>query len=379
MTQHFIVVGGGMIGLASALGLRRQGHRVTLVEQGDAPSYSDETELRVSAIAHHSRALLTELGVWQNLPAERLGPYTAMEVWDHDSFGRIAFAANEVNQTDLGAIIENRVLETHLWQAAADAGVELLAQTAVQNHKVSTDEVSVEAGGQRIRGDYLVAADGVNSPLRQAAGLPLTFWDYQQQGCVAVIRCSQPHNGCARQVFLPTGPVAWLPLADPHHVSLVWSADTEFAQQLQQLDDSDFIKQLQAVSDQCLGQLELASTRAYFPLRMQYAKRWLQQRLILIGDAAHSIHPLAGQGANLGFGDVHDLLTVTATEFTSAELRHWERQRKVAAVQMIATMESFKRGFGNAWPVPKLLRGIGLRLADRIAPLKRALIKSALG
>lgn len=349
MTQHFIVVGGGMIGLASALGLRRQGHRVTLVEQGEAPHYGEETELRVSAIAHHSRALLTELGVWQNLPAERLGPYTAMEVWDHDSFGRIAFAANEVNQTDLGAIIENRVLETHLWQAAADAGVELLAQTAVQSHKVSADEVWVEAGGQRIRGDYLLAADGVKSPLRQAAGLPLAFWDYQQQGCVAVIRCSQPHNGCARQVFLPTGPVAWLPLADPHHVSLVWSADTEFAQQLQQLDDSAFIKQLQAVSDQCLGQLELASARAYFPLRMQYAKRWLQQRLILIGDAAHSIHPLAGQGANLGFGDVHDLLAVTATEFSNAELRHWERQRKVAAVQMIATMESFKRGFGNAW------------------------------
>ncbi|MGQ4276906.1 FAD-dependent oxidoreductase [Pseudidiomarina sp. E22-M8] len=379
MSQHFIVVGGGMIGLASALGLRQQGHRVTLLERGAVPSYGDETELRVSAIAHHSRALLSELGVWQKLPVARLGPYTAMEVWDHDSFGRIAFAANEVNQTDLGAIIENRVLETHLWQAAADGGVELLAQTAVQSHKVNADEVWVEAGGQRIRGDYLLAADGVKSPLRQAAGLPLTFWDYQQQGCVAVIRCSQPHNGCARQVFLSSGPVAWLPLADPHQVSLVWSADMDYAQQLQQLDDSEFIKQLQAVSDQCLGQFELASARAYFPLRMQYAQRWLQQRLILIGDAAHSIHPLAGQGANLGFGDVHDLLAVTANEFGRADLRHWERQRKVATVQMIATMESFKRGFGNAWPLAKLLRGVGLRLADRVAPLKRALIKSALG
>ncbi|MDN7125102.1 FAD-dependent monooxygenase [Pseudidiomarina sp. 1APP75-32.1] len=379
MSQRFIVVGGGMIGLASALGLRQQGHRVTLIEQGKAPTYSDELELRVSAIAHHSRALLTELGVWQQLPADRLGPYTAMEVWDQDSFGRIAFAANEVNQADLGAIVENRVLETHLWQAAVDAGVELMPETAVQDHGLSDTEVWVEAGGQRLRGDYLLAADGVKSPLRQAAGLPLTFWDYQQQGCVAVIRCSEPHNGCARQVFLPSGPVAWLPLADPHHVSLVWSADSELARQLQQLDDNDFIKQLQRVSDQCLGQLELVSQRGYFPLRMQYAKRWLQQRLLLIGDAAHSIHPLAGQGANLGFGDVHALLAVTASEFGSADLRQWERQRKVAAVQMIATMESFKRGFGTASPVAKLVRGLGLRLADRLAPLKRKLIKSALG
>lgn len=381
MSQHFIIVGGGMIGLASAIGLRQQGHRVTLIEQAGAPGYSEEIELRVSAIAHHSRELLQELGVWQALPDARLGPYTAMEVWDHDSFGRIAFAAHEVNQTDLGAIVENRVLETHLWEAAKTTGVEILAETPVTAHQVEPDKVWVEAGDQRITGDYLIAADGVRSPLRQAAGLPLTFWDYEQQGCVAVIRCAEPHQGCARQVFLPTGPVALLPLADPHLVSLVWSADTELAQQLQEnvLGDKDFIHQLQAVSDQCLGTLELVSERAFFPLRMQYAQRWVQQRLILIGDAAHSIHPLAGQGANLGFGDVHDLLAMTGNDFNAADLRRWERQRKLAATQMIATMESFKRGFGTASPLMKLARGLGLRIADRFTPLKRVLIKSALG
>ncbi|WP_244993747.1 UbiH/UbiF/VisC/COQ6 family ubiquinone biosynthesis hydroxylase [Pseudidiomarina sediminum] len=379
MTQHFIIVGGGMIGLASAIGLRQQGHRVTLLERGPAPRYSDSTELRVSAIAHHSRDLLTQLGVWQQLPQQRLGPYTAMEVWDHDSFGRIHFHAGEVQQDDLGAIVENRVLEHHLWQRAAEVGVELRPETTVTAHEISAEQVSVTADGSTIVGDYLIAADGNRSPLRQAAGLPITYWDYEQTGCVAVIRCAQPHGGCARQVFLPTGPVAWLPLGEPNLVSLVWSADDALADELRELDDQAFAKRLQAVSDQALGQLEVVSERGYFPLRMQYAQQWVQQRLLLIGDAAHSIHPLAGQGANLGFGDVIALLEVTANDFAHKELRNWERERKVAAVQMISAMESFKRGFGSANPLLKLVRGIGFRVADKVGPLKRLLVQAALG
>jgi 2-octaprenylphenol hydroxylase len=377
--QHFIVVGGGMIGLTAALGLRQQGHRVTLLEQGPAPTYDDTLELRVSAIAHSSRRLLQQLGVWQTLPSHRLGPYQAMEVWDHDSFGRIAFHASEANATDLGAIVENRVLEQHLWQRAAAAGVELHENASVSAQQVTAERVWVEANGQRFDGDYLLAADGGRSPLRQAAGLPLTFWDYQQRGCVAVIECSEPHGGCARQVFLPSGPVAWLPLADPHQVSLVWSADTAVAAELEALDDSAFAKQLQRVSDQCLGQLKVVSKRASFPLRMQYTQRWLQHRLLVLGDAAHTIHPLAGQGANLGFGDVSELLKVTAADFTQRELREWERTRKLAAVEMISAMEAFKRGFGTAHPLAKLVRGIGLKFANSFGPLKRQLIKSALG
>lgn len=379
MSQRFIVVGGGMIGLAAALGLRQQGHRVVLLERGPQPSYGDETELRVSAIAHHSRDLLQQLGVWERLPTARLGPYQAMEVWDHDSFGRIQFAAHEVNQTDLGAIVENKVIEAELWLAAAEAGVDLQAETEVLKHSIADDQVSVTTAATTYTADYLIAADGVRSPLRQAAGLPMTFWDYEQQGCVAVVKCSAPHGGCARQVFLPSGPVAWLPLGDSHHVSLVWSADTAIAEELKGLSAEAFSKRLQAVSDGALGSLELASERAYFPLRMQYTRSWLAQRMLLLGDAAHSIHPLAGQGANLGFGDVQALLKLTNNDFGHTELRNWERERKVAAVQMITAMESFKRGFAGSNPLLKLVRGIGLKLANDVAPLKRSLIKSALG
>lgn len=384
--QKIIIVGAGMIGLSMALGLRQQGHQVDVIERGSRPEYGHEPELRVSALAHHSRGLLQKLGVWQQLPTQRLGPYTGMDVWDHDSFGRIEFAASEVNEDDLGAIVENRVLEQVLWDAALQAGVIIHANSEVAAHEVSEQQalvtlqpISGSAQGQRLSADFLIAADGNRSTIRERARLPLSFWDYQQTGIVAVIQTELPHQGIARQVFLPSGPIAWLPLNNPHQVSLVWSADTELAEQLQALDDKAFMQRLQAASDSCLGQLQLASQRAGFPLRMQYAQRWLQQRLLLIGDAAHSIHPLAGQGANLGFGDVIDLLAVFADQPSQKSLRAWERQRKAAAVTMISAMEAFKRGFGTANPLAKLVRGIGLHMANTTKPLKRMLVKAALG
>lgn len=378
--QSIVVVGGGMIGLSAALGLRLQGHRVFVIERSGRPEYTESPELRVSALAHHSRKLLRELGVWQQLPQQRLGPYSGMQVWDHDSFGEIEFNAAEVGADDLGAIVENKVLEQALWDAAIERGVQIIADDEVVEHQVTESQVTVKLRSQQqLQADYFIAADGNRSPTRERAKLPLSFWDYEQTGIVAVIKTEKPHDGIARQVFLPTGPIAWLPLNDAHLVSLVWSADTEKAQQLLALDEQAFMNQLQAASDQCLGKLELDSVRAGFPLRMQYAQRWLEQRLILIGDAAHSIHPLAGQGANLGFGDVVDLLPVFAANPNHRELRAWERKRKAAAVTMIGAMEAFKRGFGTANPLAKLVRGIGFKAANDIQPLKRQLIKAALG
>jgi len=378
--QTIVVVGGGMIGLSASLGLRLQGHRVYLIERSGRPDYTESPELRVSALAHHSRALLRELGVWQRLPQQRLGPYTGMQVWDHDSFGRIEFSATEAGADDLGAIVENKVLEQTLWDVATEQGVQIIADDEVVEHTTSASQVTVKLrSNQQLQADYLIAADGNRSPTRERAKLPLSFWDYEQTGIVAVIKTEKPHDGIARQVFLPTGPVAWLPLNDAHLVSLVWSADETKAQELTAMDSQTFMNQLQAASDQCLGKLELASERAGFPLRMQYAQRWLDNHLILIGDAAHSIHPLAGQGANLGFGDVVDLLPVFATAPNYRELRTWERKRKAAAVTMISAMETFKRGFGTANPLAKLVRGIGFKAANSIQPLKRQLIKAALG
>lgn len=380
--HNFIITGAGMMGLSMALGLRQQGHQVDLIEQGQRPEYGDAPELRVSALAHRSRNLLQQLDVWAALPAARLGPYTGMEVWDRDSFGRIRFDAAEVHQDNLGAIVENAALEQALWDAAEAAGVRLASGTTVSTQQLDADGVQVSlSDGRQLQADYLIAADGARSQTRERAQLPLTFWDYDQQGIVAVLDTEQPHGGVARQVFMPTGPLAFLPLADPHQVSIVWSADNELAEQLKHLSEDEFYKRLQAASDHCLGKLQLASPRASFPLRMHYAQRWVQQRLIVIGDAAHSIHPLAGQGANLGFADVAALLEVfsdTADDHQRA-LRGWERERKAAAVVMIAAMESFKRGFGTSQPLARIARGLGLQLAHRLSSVKQRLIHAALG
>lgn len=381
MAYSVLVVGGGLIGLSTAIGLREQGHQVTLIERAAAPTFSEQAELRVSALAQHSRELLQQLQVWGELPRERLGPYTGMEVWDQDSFGRIEFHAAEVNADDLGAIVENRVVETKLWERAQAVGVQLHAETAITELQQTETQVQVKtATGQSYQADYLIAADGVQSQIRQKVQAPLTFWDYEQRGMVAVIECEQPHGAVARQVFLPSGPVALLPLGNPHQVSLVWSCDADQVGTYEALDDHAFAQQLMRVSDGCLGTLKVVSKRASFPLRMHYAQRWLHDRVILIGDAAHSIHPLAGQGANLGFADVTALLKVfTDGTVTHRQLRQWERERKAAAVIMITAMEAFKRGFGTAHPLAKLLRGLGLQAADRIAPIKRALTRVALG
>ncbi|PTB99004.1 ubiquinone biosynthesis protein UbiH [Marinobacter sp. Z-F4-2] len=381
MANSILVVGGGLIGLSTAIGLREQGHQVTLIERAPVPSYTDQPELRVSALAQHSRQLLQQLQVWDQLPRERLGPYTGMEVWDQDSFGRIEFNAAEVNADDLGAIVENRVIETKLWERAQAVGVQLHPETAITELQQTATQVQIKtAGGQTYQADYLVAADGVQSQIRQKVQAPLTFWDYEQRGMVAVIDCEKPHGAVARQVFLPSGPVALLPLGNPKQVSLVWSCDDDQVSSYEALDDQAFAQQLTRVSDGCLGTLTVASKRASFPLRMHYAQRWLHDRVILIGDAAHSIHPLAGQGANLGFADVTALLKVFNEETVShRDLRAWERERKAAAVVMITAMEAFKRGFGTAHPAAKLLRGLGLHLANRISPLKRSLTQVALG
>lgn len=377
---NIAVIGGGMIGLSTAIGLRQQGHHVYLIERGQQPQYSDEPELRVSALAHHSRDLLKQLGAWQQLPVERLGPYTGMHVWDQDSFGSIEFTAAEVAVDDLGAIVENNVLEHVLWQQALTVGVQVIAGEAVVAHHHQDNQLVIILAGQRhLTVDYMIAADGAASPTRAREKLPLTYWNYEQTGIVAVVRTEHPHQGIARQVFLPTGPIAWLPLGDAQLVSIVWSADDAKAQELLAADERSFMNQLQAASDQCLGRLELASQRAAFPLKMQYAQRWVSGRLLVIGDAAHAIHPLAGQGANLGFGDVIALLRVFEAGVNPRTLRAWERQRKAAAVTMIGAMEGFKRGFSGSHPVLKLIRGFGLRMGDRIPPLKRFLIQTALG
>lgn len=383
------IVGGGMVGLALACALAKGGRSVAVVEQQQNPgSVPAQATLRVSAINGAASNWLSELGAWQRLPAERLGPYQGMEVWDHDSFGSIAFAASDLDLPRLGTIVENAVLAAALWQQAEQLGVHLYAGASIASVTDHEHDVSVQLEqGDLLLAQVIVAADGARSALRERVGTPLIHRDYQQAGIVATIACAEPHGGIARQAFMPGGPLALLPLADSHQCSIVWSVPLLEAERLQGLSDTEFNKALTVASNQQLGLLQVLSERSSFPLTMRYAQQWVHGRQVLVGDAAHTIHPLAGQGVNLGFGDAQLLATkllalgTLSGQWDSAQLqrslRSYERARKAAAVRHIAAMEGFHQLFTTRNPLVKLGRGLGLRAVNNARVIKDFFLRQA--
>lgn len=390
-----VIVGAGMVGLSLAVALAKQGREVVVVEQQQAKkSLPDTPQVRVSALSGGTQAWLEALDVWSLIPKERLGPYYNMHVWDRDNGADIHFAADQAGLTTLGNIVENAVVESCLWQRAEALGVTVIEGVTHQPPEFSEQDVTLQLNdangdgkGDIVLAQLLVAADGARSQLRELASTPMVFKDYEQQGLVATIRSAQPHQGVARQAFMPGGPLALLPLADPHLLSIVWSRPVLEAQRLQKLDSTQFEHELNAASDNCLGPLTLVTERYCFPLQMRYAQRWLHQRQVLVGDAAHTIHPLAGQGANLGMGDSRDLserLNALGTlngqwdnDELKQSLRRYERARKAAAVQQIAAMESFHQLFRTNNPLVKAVRSLGLNLVDKQTWLKQFFLQQA--
>jgi len=381
-----VIVGAGMIGLSLACLLAKAGRQVTVLERHSQPQLSDELALRVSALNNRSRQVLRDCGAWPLIDDYRIGPYTSMEVWDKDSPAHIEFSAAEINQDDLGAIAENNVVEHFLWQQALQLGVDIqqVDEWKLLNEGDADSLVEIKVGDDLVFASLLVGADGGRSLVRQWSELPVTFWDYEQQGIVANIKTEQPHDGVARQIFLPTGPLALLPTPDAHTVSIVWSADTALAEQLLQESAERFAKHVETESQRVLGGCKCVSDIKAFPLRMQYARQWQHGRIVLAGDAAHTIHPLAGQGANLGFADVRALAQQIDTrdlkslvELNKA-LSKYSRERRADTQLMIAGMEAFKRGFGTANPLVKGMRAIAFAIPNKLTPLKRRLAQLAM-
>ncbi len=381
------VVGGGMVGMATALGLAEAGYQVAVIERAEPQPVSGEPRLRVSAINRASQRWLESLGVWQRLDPARLAPYDAMAVWDKDSIGKIGFDAETLQEPDLGHIVENDALAYALWQQS-------LGQERIRRF-IGTPERWAQGereawltldSGDMITARLLLAADGANSWLRQQAQIPLTFRDYGHHALVATIECQQPHQRVARQVFLPDGPLALLPLADPHRCSIVWSQPPALAAERAEMSPEAFGQALTVASEARLGALALVSQRAVFPLTMRYAQDFVRPRLALLGDAAHTIHPLAGQGVNLGLGDglklVETLSAVRGSEWDIGDVRllqRYGRARKAAAQEMLAAMEGLRWLFAGSHPLKKGLRDLGLNLVDQAGPVKNQLLKKALG
>ncbi|TBL92522.1 FAD-dependent 2-octaprenylphenol hydroxylase [Hafnia alvei] len=385
-----VIAGGGMVGLATAAALQGSGLRIAVIESRipELTELTPEPALRVSAINAASERLLQHLGVWQDILALRASAYQGMEVWESDSFGRIAFRAQEYGHTHLGHIIENHVIQLALWnKVSRQSEVTMIAPATFQQVAWGENEAFITLdNGQMLTARLVIGADGAHSWLRQHADIPLTFWDYGHHALVATIKTELPHEGCARQIFRPNGILAFLPLEDTHLCSIVWSVSPEEAQRLEALPESDFNRELAVAFDTRLGLCEVVSARQSQPLVGRYARSFAAHRLALAGDAAHTIHPLAGQGVNLGFMDAAEL----ASEIKRLQrqgkdigrymyLRRYERTRKHSAAVMLTAMQGFRQLFDGDNPAKKLLRDVGMALADNLPGLKPRLVRHAMG
>lgn len=390
--QAFDVVinGGGMVGLALACGLQGSGMRVAVVER-QAPEPVTPAHLpalRVSAINAASQRLLAHVQVWDEIVAQRAAPYVGMEVWDNDSFGKIAFDGSALGYAQLGHIVENPVIHQALWRRAErSADVTLFCPAALRQVAWGENEAFITLDDDRmLTARLVVGADGANSWLRNYANIPLTFRDYQQHALVATIRTARVHGGIARQAFHGDGILAFLPLSQPDLCSIVWSLPPEDAARLLVMPAEEFNAQLARHFNLTLGLCELQSERLTFPLTARYARDFAAHRLVLVGDAAHTVHPLAGQGANLGFMDVAELLSQLRRLQNEGKdighypyLRRYERRRKHSAALMLGSMQGFRQLFDGNHPLKKWARDAGLRLADTLPGVKPRLIRQAMG
>lgn len=388
--QHvdIAIVGGGIVGLTLAAALKNSELSIAVIDKAACyQPLSEKPTARVSAINQANIKALQQFDVWNYLQQDRANPYTDMHVWDKDSFGDIHFSCGEMGSDALGIIVENQALVNALAEAGeAQANVQLVT-AGIERVLAGPNQTMLMLDNDEVLScRLLVGADGANSFVRKQAGLPITFKDYEHTAIVANIKTDEPHNNVARQAFTPTGPLALLPMVAPNVCSIVWSQTPEQAASLMALDDEAFCNALTAASNSKLGMTALETKRSAFPLTMRYARQWAKDGVVLIGDAAHTIHPLAGQGANLGMQDALVLAETLSSLNASGKdiglyknLRSYERSRKTEAMKMIAAMDGFKFLFDGNDPFKKLLRGIGLSATDRLGTIKNAFVSHAMG
>ncbi|HBS41126.1 MAG TPA: 2-octaprenyl-3-methyl-6-methoxy-1,4-benzoquinol hydroxylase [Oceanospirillales bacterium] len=391
-----VIVGGGLVGqaIAAALTTDHNGPRVALVDPAEiqpppAIGSIQDYDLRVSALTARSQDFLTRIGAWNRIPADRLSPYRGMHVWDAEGTGSVTFDAADMHAPELGHIVENRETVYALSQALAGRELTRLQDTVASfTDPDENGRLSVTLGsGDTLTTRLIIGADGALSGVRQFAGIPTREWDYDHHAIVATVECEQPLQATAWQRFRPQGPLALLPLhSNPHLASIVWSTSPDEAAAMLALDDDAFCEALGQAFEYRLGKILASSARASFPLRQRHARNYYSHGVVLAGDAAHTIHPLAGQGVNLGFKDAEVLAEEILRAYRmglspgeDAVLARYQRRRQGDNLATMATMEGFKRLFAADQPLVRLLRNEGMRIFDRVMPLKKQAMIKAMG
>jgi len=383
-----VIAGGGVVGAACALALADAGLSVALVEGREpAPWQAATPDLRVFAFAADNVQLLRRLGVWDGIAAARAHPYRRMQVWDAAGGDDLVFDADRFGRSELGFIVENSLLQDRLWAALSAAGVDVRCPARVE--AMEQDEQSVRLrldDGQRIEASVAIAADGAQSTLRGLAGIEVDQHDYQQRGIVAYVDSALPNQATAWQRFLPGGPLALLPVAT-RRSSIVWTLPEADAARLLTVEPPVFERELTRAFGARLGELTLASDRAAFPLRRQLARSYVAGRVLALGDAAHVVHPLAGQGVNLGLRDVAALAGWLAPaaqrrgqpRLSPQRLQRWARERRSDGTVAAYSFDAINRLFSNDEMHLTLARGHALGCVGRHPPLLQAFWKRAAG
>lgn len=388
--SQIVIAGAGVVGLSTACILAQAGLSVVVLEPKSIPTPWQRAvmDLRVVALTRASQLLLTSAGVWQSIVQKRVAPYRAMHVWDGAGTGEIQFSAEDIAEHDLGHIVELSAIEQSLREKLTSLpNAQLRSGVGATAFELSENTIHVHlTDAQAITANLLIACDGAQSPLRKIAGIACHQEDYQQHALVAQIHCENSHQQTAWQCFTPTGPLALLPLADAHQCSIVWSTPPEETHAYLALTEEQFSKKLSQAFEHRLGALQLDSKRLSFALVERHAERYLAPRLVLLGDAAHTMHPLAGQGLNQSLGDVQALceqvlkLQRQKRDYGLMEnLRPFERTRRSEAALMLAVVKGFKTVFAHH-PLPGVLaRNWGMSLLNKHPFAKAEIIRRAMG
>lgn len=389
MNEQFdvVIVGGGMVGAALACSLGNSALRVAVIEEAPPQPYAPEQpqDLRVSAFSMASRNILEMAGAWPRVLDMRYCPYRRMKVWE--ASGEVEFKADEIDENYLGYIVENRLVQLALLDSLpAFDNVSLRAPAKIKRLDFQPEGSRIELNdGTALSARLVVAADGARSAVRQAAGLGVNGWDYEQHALVLSVETDYPQQDITWQRFTPHGPQAFLPMPG-NHASLVWYETPLEVKRLQALDNDSLLQALHAAFPAGLGQINRVLAKGSFPLRRQHAQRYVNEGVALVGDAAHTIHPLAGQGVNIGLLDAASLAEVLVQAKRYGKdvgcykvLRQYERMRRSDNLMMMTSMDLFYRVFGVSSRPVKFLRNLGLEVAEHFGPAKNKVMRYAMG